>query len=418
MRHHGAQVLTSAVITSVTQGSTVTSNTYDAAGQRILRKDANGDAVLYLDGQEIQRQGSALTGTRYYGHGGMAVGMRKQTTSTNVLYWLAGNQQGTILWTMDRSTTVEFYQRYTPFGAPRGAPNQLPGERGFLGQTEDDSTALVYLNARYYDPSIGRFISADPLVQALPQACNPYTYALNSPIRFADPSGLAVNPPDPNKPIIDCSVDFSGYHCFYDWGHLSPAGSYIWQAGDCWFPGGGESRYCSYNGNVFWIQTGGPLDKDGNDPGKFVPGDFWSTQQFFDDYDLCPNGTPIGVKCSGPIIQAAAEAFWAGFMGSLEYVGASTVAQNEAYIDLGIRCREDLMCREALINGGYAALAGALALLGVPAVAALVIGILVDLGIHCIIGCQAEYGGSDSPPTSTTPPTPTPSGIGIYGEHF
>ena len=37
-----------------------------------------------------------------------------------------------------------------PFGGPRGAANQLPGERGFLGQTQDSATSLVYLNARYY----------------------------------------------------------------------------------------------------------------------------------------------------------------------------------------------------------------------------------------------------------------------------
>ncbi len=46
-------------------------------------------------------------------------------------------------------------QRYTPFGASRGPANQLPTDRGFLDRTEDDTTGLTYLNARYYDPASG-----------------------------------------------------------------------------------------------------------------------------------------------------------------------------------------------------------------------------------------------------------------------
>ena len=135
----------------------------------------------------------------------------------NFLYGVNDNVRGLDIGLVNQTTGAVSRQRYTPFGAPRGAANQLPSERGFLGQTEDDSTALVYLNARYYDPSIGRFISADPLVQSRPQACNPFSYSGNNPKTMSDPTGLAATPGEgSNRPIMNCSAQLSGYDCFYD----------------------------------------------------------------------------------------------------------------------------------------------------------------------------------------------------------
>jgi RHS repeat-associated protein len=56
---------------------------------------------------------------------------------------------------------------------------------------EDDSTALVYLNERYYDASLMRFISVDPISRlGNPQTLNVYSYALNNPTSASDPLGL------------------------------------------------------------------------------------------------------------------------------------------------------------------------------------------------------------------------------------
>jgi RHS repeat-associated protein len=85
-------------------------------------------------------------------------------------------------------------QRYMPFGAPRGTPGQITQtDRGFLGKTEDDTTNLAQLDARYYDPTTARFISVDPLLSpGDPQTLNGYAYAGNSPVSRADPSGLSM----------------------------------------------------------------------------------------------------------------------------------------------------------------------------------------------------------------------------------
>ncbi|WP_201274252.1 RHS repeat-associated core domain-containing protein, partial [Microvirga brassicacearum] len=61
-----------------------------------------------------------------------------------------------------------------------------------IGEREDAETGLVYLNARYYDPKVGRFLSPDSLDPTLPGVgTNRYAYALNDPINLKDPSGFA-----------------------------------------------------------------------------------------------------------------------------------------------------------------------------------------------------------------------------------
>ncbi|MBI3337113.1 MAG: RHS repeat-associated core domain-containing protein [Candidatus Staskawiczbacteria bacterium] len=69
-------------------------------------------------------------------------------------------------------------------------------QRKFIGQEHDDDTGLDYLNARYYNPNTGRFISQDPMFWDFsedylsdPQQWNSYSYARNNPIVGSDPSG-------------------------------------------------------------------------------------------------------------------------------------------------------------------------------------------------------------------------------------
>ena len=80
---------------------------------------------------------------------------------------------------------------YLPFGEVKVRTGSDPVHHTFTGHEEDLETSLIYANARYYDPVIGRFITADPTVQrpSDPQDLNRYAYARNNPVRFIDPSG-------------------------------------------------------------------------------------------------------------------------------------------------------------------------------------------------------------------------------------
>jgi RHS repeat-associated protein len=63
--------------------------------------------------------------------------------------------------------------------------------RRFTGQVLDAETGLYYYNARYYDPELGRFIQPDTAIPDLsnPQSYNRYSYCVNNPLRYTDPSG-------------------------------------------------------------------------------------------------------------------------------------------------------------------------------------------------------------------------------------
>ncbi|MCB9431195.1 MAG: RHS repeat-associated core domain-containing protein [Ardenticatenaceae bacterium] len=90
------------------------------------------------------------------------------------------------------------WARYRPYGSYRTTPTQTLTDRDFTGQRENRELGLIYYQARFYHPSIGRFISPDTIVPdpVNPQQLNRYTYSLNSPIRFSDPTGHVCY--DPN----------------------------------------------------------------------------------------------------------------------------------------------------------------------------------------------------------------------------
>ncbi len=64
--------------------------------------------------------------------------------------------------------------------------------RGFTGHEQIDSVGLIHMNGRVYDAELGRFLSADPNVQALDnlQNFNRYSYVLNNPLSYTDPTGF------------------------------------------------------------------------------------------------------------------------------------------------------------------------------------------------------------------------------------
>lgn len=178
-------------LVKVTKGSAETTFVYTADGQRLIRRDPQA-VTLYLGNQEIRldRVSKVTTGTRYYTHGGQTVAVRTQAA----LNWLATDHQGTGAVSINSTTQQVSRRRHLPFGEPRATtPSVWPGERGFVGGTIDASTGLTHLGAREYDPTLGRFISVDPIMDTSdPQQMNGYTYSNNSPVTFSDPSGLKI----------------------------------------------------------------------------------------------------------------------------------------------------------------------------------------------------------------------------------
>lgn len=80
----------------------------------------------------------------------------------------------------------------TPYGTPRGTNPTWPNDKGYLGGAQDP-TGLTHEGAREYDPTTGRFVSIDPILETNdPQQTGGYAYAANSPITSSDPSGQMI----------------------------------------------------------------------------------------------------------------------------------------------------------------------------------------------------------------------------------
>ncbi|PZG02368.1 hypothetical protein C1I99_02610, partial [Micromonospora deserti] len=172
-------------------GGKVTTFEYDADGERLIRRDPAG-STLYLGDTELRLEAAtgAVTGTRYYTVDGDTVAVR----TGSGLAWLADDHAGTASAAISADDLTVTVSHRLPYGAPRGAaPSGWPGERGFVGGTTDASTGLTHLGARDYDPETGAFISVDPILDVdSPQQLHGYAYAGNSPVTFADPTGLTA----------------------------------------------------------------------------------------------------------------------------------------------------------------------------------------------------------------------------------
>ncbi len=109
----------------------------------------------------------------------------------DTLSFILANQLGSATVTLDSTGNVQSELRYHPFGETRHSDGTTPTNRRFTGQIQDEGTGLYYYNARYYDPSIGRFIQADTIVPepGNPQSLNRYSYVLNNPLKYTDPTG-------------------------------------------------------------------------------------------------------------------------------------------------------------------------------------------------------------------------------------
>jgi RHS repeat-associated protein len=88
--------------------------------------------------------------------------------------------------------TLDSSMKFFPFGVCLQSP-PYHTDKLFTGQRLD-STGLYYYGARYYDPNIGRFMSPDSIVQSPnnPQTLNRYSYCINNPLKYVDPSGQVV----------------------------------------------------------------------------------------------------------------------------------------------------------------------------------------------------------------------------------
>jgi len=109
------------------------------------------------------------------------------------LNWLLGEHLGSTTVTANSSGTRTGEIRYKAYGASRYTYGTTPTTYHFTGQREESTIGLYHYGARWYDPALGRFVQADVIIPDLanPQDLNRYSYGLNNPVKYTDPTGHA-----------------------------------------------------------------------------------------------------------------------------------------------------------------------------------------------------------------------------------
>ena len=145
-----------------------------AAGlTQVLQETTTGQATSYLYGHDLLAQYDSGTWAYHVDDG-----------------------LGSVRQLADPAGQVVMSYSFSPFGVPLGESGGEP--YGFTGEQWDDEVELVYLRARYMQPSTGRFITQDPWPgdRRRPLTMNTYLYVAANPVNIVDPSGRQLDEED------------------------------------------------------------------------------------------------------------------------------------------------------------------------------------------------------------------------------
>ncbi len=184
---------------SASDGTTSLSFTYDSEGLRLTKTVGTTVHTYLYAGGKLIRENIHRSGTHtdrldfIYDHAGHPYALKHTTGGVTTTYYYIINLQGDVLSLVNASGTPVATYTYDPYGKPLTATGTLASINPlrYRGYVYDPETGLYYLQSRYYDPSIGRFINADAFVstgQGL-LGNNMFAYCRNNPVSRIDLSG-------------------------------------------------------------------------------------------------------------------------------------------------------------------------------------------------------------------------------------
>ena len=180
-------------LTKAVKDKTVTF-TYDSEGIRTSKSDGTNTTKYLLNGTQILAQTTnGKTLCFFYDQQGNRVGM---ADGKNNFYYYIYNVQGDVIALADASTgKLAVTYTYDAWGKLMELKDTTANSVGtqnpfrYRGYYYDTETSLYYLQTRYYDPEVGRFINADGQLNTGVLGYNMFAYCENNPVMLDDPTG-------------------------------------------------------------------------------------------------------------------------------------------------------------------------------------------------------------------------------------
>mgnify|MGYP002771227767 FL=1 len=181
-------------LASMQKDGTTLSFSYNDAGLR-TEKTVNGSTRRYVwhSAQLMADIGASDAFYFHYSSGGELIGYTYKTAEAETECILVKNQQGDVERVISADGTILASYTYDAWGNVLTSEGSLATSNPirYRGYYFDTETSLYYLQSRYYDPAVGRFINADRYAttgQGI-HSCNMFMYCENNPVYNADPEG-------------------------------------------------------------------------------------------------------------------------------------------------------------------------------------------------------------------------------------
>jgi len=186
---------------SISTANAYVSMGYDANHKRISKVNTvTGEVTLYIGGGFEEVSLAGITKAKHYIRSGKGlVAIMEQVATLKTMKYVHNDQLGSINVITDSTGAVLECLSFDAFGKPRNTDGTdtvntiiaVHTTRGYTGHKMDAEVGLINMNARLYDPILGRFISADVTIDTPSdmQTFNRYHYVMNNPFRYTDPSG-------------------------------------------------------------------------------------------------------------------------------------------------------------------------------------------------------------------------------------
>jgi RHS repeat-associated protein len=185
---HGRQ------LASMSNGTTTWTYTYDANGMRTSRSNGTDTYTYVYNGSKLMQMKKGLYTLNFTYD---ANGHPSTVTMNGTTFYYVTNLQGDVMEIRTASGVLVHKYSYDAWGNVISSINSSSrsivrlNPLLYRGYVYDRDTGLYYLQSRYYDPAIGRFLNADALVSTGQGVLgsNMFTYCLNNPVQRSDPRG-------------------------------------------------------------------------------------------------------------------------------------------------------------------------------------------------------------------------------------